>query len=223
MKKIIFVLACLLCLNTTFAQQTFPFWNDIQKFKTQDSVAFPASEQILFIGSSSFTMWRDVVDYFPKHKILNRAFGGSQLVDLIRYRYEVIFPYQPKQIVMYCGENDFAVSDTVTVDIAVNRFETLFKLIRAKYPATPFAYVSMKPSPSRVKLLPKYKEANKRIESFLKTQKKTAFIDVYSKMLKPDGSPMIDIFLKDNLHMTAKGYKIWQKIMEPYLLKSNKK
>ena len=31
--------------------------------------------------------------------------------------------------------------------------------------------------------------------------------------------PMPDIFIQDNLHMNEKGYAIWQKIIEPYLLK----
>ncbi|OJU28006.1 MAG: G-D-S-L family lipolytic protein [Sphingobacteriales bacterium 41-5] len=219
MKKLSLLLIFVIGFSVANAQQPFPFWNDIQKFKSQDSIAFPASNQILFVGSSSFTMWRDVNDYFPGYKILNRAFGGSQLVDLIRYRYDVIYPYQPKQIVMYCGENDIAASDTVTADIVAERFKTLFHLVREKYPATPFAYVSMKPSPSRKHLMDKFDAGNKQIAAFLKNQKNAVFIDVYSKMLKPDGSPMDDIFLKDNLHMTAKGYKIWQKILKPYLKK----
>ncbi|MBK7097840.1 MAG: G-D-S-L family lipolytic protein [Sphingobacteriales bacterium] len=200
-------------------KEPFPFWNEVQRLKAQDSVAFPATNQILFIGSSSFTMWKDVGDYFPKYRIINRAFGGSQLVDLILYRYDVIYPYQPKQIVMYCGENDFAASDTVTADIAFNRFVTLFKLIRAKFPSVPFAYVSMKPSPSRIHLINKFREANEKIAGFLKTQKKTVFIDVFDKMLKEDGSPMDEIFLNDKLHMNAKGYAIWQKTILPYLKK----
>lgn len=219
MKKFL-LLAVLFYSSLLFAQQQpYPFWNDIQKFKTADSSSFPAANQILFIGSSSFTLWKDVAEYFPKHKILNRGFGGSQLVDLIRYRYEVIYPYQPKQIVIYCGENDFAAGNNVTPDIATERFKTLYRLIRAKYPSTPIAYVSMKPSPSRRNFLQQYKEANDKIALFLKTQKNTAFIDVYSKMLNPGGRPMEDIFLKDNLHMNAKGYKIWQQAIQPYLKK----
>lgn len=201
------------------AQTNLPFWNDIQNFKKHDSVSFPAASQVLFIGSSSFTMWRDVQDYFPKHKILNRAFGGSQLVDLIRYRYDVIFPYQPKQIVMYCGENDFAASDTVTVDIAVNRFKKLFSLIRAKYPDVPFAYVSMKPSPSRKHLLKRYESANDSIALWLAGQKKTKFVDVFHAMLDGNGEPMTDIFLEDKLHMNTKGYAIWKKLLLPVLKK----
>ncbi len=219
-RKAIYLLIIALCfMMPVKAQQGVPYWDEVQALKKKDSLSFPAANQVLFIGSSSFTMWKDVQDYFPKHQILNRAFGGSTLLDLIRFRYEVIYPYQPKQIVMYCGENDFASSDTVTVEMVLSRFKTLYKLIRAKYPATPFLYVSMKPSPSRAHLMPKYAEANKQIELFLKTDPKATFADVYSKMLKADGTPMEDIFLSDNLHMNAKGYAIWKKALEKMLLK----
>ena len=200
-------------------KEPFPFWNEVQKFKTADSVSFPASNQILLIGSSSFTLWKDIQTYFPDRKILNRAFGGSTLVDVIRYRYEVVYPYQPKQIVIYCGENDFASSDTVTVEMVVNRFTALFNYIRAKYKNVPVAYVSMKPSPSRVRLLEKYKEGNKRIQSFLATKPNTRFVDVYTAMLTPAGEPIPDIFIDDKLHMNAKGYAIWKKILERVFLK----
>lgn len=218
MKKIL-ILVFLFVASISFAQTTLPFWNDVQKFKKQDSVSFPSANQILFIGSSSFTKWTDVQDYFPGYKILNRAFGGSTLLDVTRYRYDVIYPYQPKQVVLYCGENDFAYSDTITVDMVVGRFKILYKYIRDKYPAVPFVYVSMKPSPSRAHLMQKYAEANKQIQVFLKKEKQCAFVDVYIKMLKPDGAPMEDIFLEDNLHMNAKGYAIWKKLLLPVLKK----
>jgi lysophospholipase L1-like esterase len=38
-------------------------------------------------------------------------------------------------------------------------------------------------------------------------------------MLLSDGSVNPALFIKDNLHMNAKGYAIWQKIIEPVLLK----
>ncbi len=217
LKILLIVFTC--SAGNSFAQTSLPFWNDIQNFKKQDSVSFPVPGQILFIGSSSFTLWRDVQSYFPGYKILNRAFGGSTLLDVARFRYDVIYPYQPKQIVLYCGENDFASSDTVTVDMVVERFKNLYNLIRAKYPAVPFVYVSMKPSPSRLNLMQKFADANRQIKQFLKNEKLSVFVDVYSKMLKADGSPMDDIFLGDNLHMNAKGYSIWKKLLLPVLKK----
>ena len=101
----------------------------------------------------------------------------------------------------------------------LKKFTTLYNYIRAKYKSVPVAYVSMKPSPSRVHLLEKYKEANRRIKSFLATKHNTKFVDVYSVMLNEKGEPMQDIFLSDSLHMNAKGYAIWKKKLETVLLK----
>ncbi|MDE3143926.1 MAG: G-D-S-L family lipolytic protein, partial [Bacteroidota bacterium] len=133
-----------------FAQ---PFKDEIDAFKKLDSAAFPAKGQILFEGSSSFRKWTDVQQYFPSHKIINRGFGGSTLPDVIRYADEIIFPYQPKQIVIYCGENDIAYSDTITAQIVLKRYQQLFFLIRSKLKNVEIDFVSIKPSPSRIKFL----------------------------------------------------------------------
>jgi lysophospholipase L1-like esterase len=219
LNRILSILILVFCLNNVHSQGTLPYWNEIQAFKTADSISFPAKNQVLFVGSSSFRLWKTLKDDFPKHRILNRSFGGATLKDQLRYRYDVIFPYQPKQIVMYCGENDFAESDTVTSTIVVERFITLFRLIRSKYPDVPFAYVAMKPSPSRIHLQAKVKEANEQIRSYLRNMRKTVFIDVYSAMLNADGSIKNELFSEDRLHMNDKGYAIWKRLIGPYLLK----
>lgn len=206
-------------MNNVHAQRALPFLSEIQAFKTADSIFFPEKNQVLFVGSSSFRLWKTLKEDFPKHRILNRAFGGATLKDQIQYRYDVIFPYQPKQIVMYCGENDFAESDTVTSAIVVQRFITMFRLIRSKYPDVPFAYVAMKPSPSRIQLQSKVKEANEQIKAYLQDKKKSDFIDVYSAMLNADGSIKHELFIEDRLHMNEKGYAIWKRLIGPHLLK----
>jgi lysophospholipase L1-like esterase len=169
-----------------------PFWNDIQNFKKQDSVSFPPKNAILLIGSSSFTKWTDVQDYFPGYTIVNRGFGGSTLLDEIFYVNDIVFPYQPKQIIIYCGENDLASSDTVTAAMVADRFKQLFQMIREKTEA-PIAFISIKPSPSRRHLIPKMREGNQLIKDFLTTQKNTSFIDVHQKMLNTIGEPIPEI------------------------------
>lgn len=197
-----------------FAQKNPPFSYEIQLFKKKDSLSFPEPGQILLIGSSSFTMWKDVQDYFPRKKILNRGFGGSSLPDLIRYQEDIIYPYKPSRIVIYCGENDFAASDTISVATVVDRFRTLFADIRYRLLQVPVIYVSMKPSPSRMHLMPKMEEANAAIRLFLKAQVRARYVDVYYPMLNKEGRPKPELFLADSLHMNAKGYKIWQKKMK---------
>lgn len=220
LKTIQLFFAFLLLSFTGIAQvQHPPFRNDIQLFKKQDSLHFPGSGKILFIGSSSFTKWTDVQDYFPGHPIINRGFGGSTLPDLIRYEDEIIFPYKPEQIVIYCGENDIAASDTITGKIVFQRFKKLFEDIRSKLPAVPIIYISMKPSPSRWEMRDRFIDGNKRIRKFLRKQKNTRFVNVWKPMLGKDGKPIENIFTADKLHMNAEGYAIWKKELEPFLLK----
>lgn len=217
-KKIRLLLVFLLCFGFSNAQLA-PFHADIQNFKTQDSLHFPPKHAILFVGSSSFTKWVDMQKYFPGYTIINRGFGGSTFPDAIRYADEIIFPYEPRQVVIYEGDNDLASSDKITPDSVLNRFEKFFTLIRENLPKTSIAFISIKPSPSREKLMPQMQEANLLIKNFLKDKKHAAFIDVYHSMLNKDGTPNKSIFIEDELHMNAKGYAIWQKIIKPYLLK----
>lgn len=210
-----------LLLGVAVAQDQKPdYWNDIQKFKLKDSIAFPGTGKILFVGSSSFTNWKDVQNYFPGYPIINRGFGGSALLDVIRYEKDIIFRYNPKQIFIYCGENDIANDSTVTGKIMFERFKKLYWDIRKNLPNVPVVYISMKPSPSRWHMRNKTMEGNKLIEKFLKKKKRNAdFVNVWDAMLGPNGEPKPEIFIQDRLHMNAKGYAIWQKIMLPYLIK----
>ena len=208
-----------LCLAGSTCLQAQPFLSDIEKFKLKDSLNPPAPKSILFVGSSSFTKWTDVNEWFPGLLIINRGFGGSSFPDVIRYANDIIIPYRPKQVVIYCGDNDLASSDSITAEIVFERFRTLFDLIRRQLPAENIVYVSIKPSPSRRRLFKEMEKANLLIQTFLSINSHTAFVDVFHKMLTSEGSIMPDIFLSDSLHMNAKGYAIWQKAIAPYLSK----
>lgn len=210
------ILLVFIFTSPSFSQ---PFINEINYFKKLDSITPPPEKPILFIGSSSFTNWKDVNDYFPTYPILNRGFGGSSLPHLVLYANDIIFNYNPKQIVIYCGENDLTSGKSITADTILQRFKRLHSLIRDKYPFISIVYISMKPSPSREKYLPVMKKGNKLIKKFTKKKKNTAFADVYHHMLTKKGDIIKEIFLPDNLHMNKKGYQIWQPIIEPFLLK----
>jgi lysophospholipase L1-like esterase len=219
MKNILVLFVGLFTTSFLHAQEKPAFYNDIQAFKKQDSISFPPKNAILFIGSSSFTLWKTVQQDFPSYTIINRGFGGSTIADQLRYVKDIVYPYQPKQVIVYCGENDLASSDTITAAIVSARFQKLFTLIRNKFPNVSIVYVSMKPSPSRQLLHGKMREGNRLIRNFLKTKKKTAFVDVYAEMIDDEGKPRPELFGPDNLHMNKQGYAIWQKAIEPYLLK----
>ncbi len=222
MKKYLFVFVLFLGILTATAQttSTIPFQNEIDVFIKKDSIIMPASNSILFVGSSSFNYWKDISNYFPGYPIINRGFGGSSLTDIIYFNQETILKYKPKQIYIYCGENDIAASDTITPAIVFERFKTLYTIIRTHLGnKIPVMYVSIKPSVARWSMEEKFVAANLLIRNFINKQKNTQFLDVHSAMLDTSGMVYKDIFIADKLHMNAKGYAIWQKIIAPTLVK----
>lgn len=218
-KYLIKQILLLFVIISCYSANAQPFINEIKAFRRADSASMPPQNAILLIGSSSFTNWKDVAKYFPEHTIINRGFGGSSLPHMTMYAEDIIFKYNPKQIIIYCGENDIAGSSTVTADTVFERFKILYSIIRSKYKKVPIAYISMKPSPSREKYLETMRKGNALIKGFMEQQKRSSYIDVYSSMLDANGKVLTHIFISDKLHMNAEGYKIWQGVIAPYLVK----
>ena len=212
-KQIIF--KTIICIYLLFfiinvSAQNPPFWNDIQTFKKQDRISMPMHYKTLFIGSSSFTKWKTLEHDLPEYAPLNRAFGGSTLTDVFRYRKVVIDKFNPVRIVIYCGENDIASSDAVTGKMVLERFRLLYQHIREKFPTIDVYYISLKPSPLRWSMRQRMLDANYRIADFCKNQKNTYFISIWNQMLK-NSKPNPSLFIEDSLHMNKNGYEIWKK------------
>jgi len=214
MKKLFSILLVVFSLFY-FAQEKPAFWKEIQDFKQINKENPPQKDIVLFLGSSSFTYWKDVNDYFPGKTIVNRAFGGSSLYDLNLYSKELLEPYQPRQIVIYCGENDIA--GNVKPKAVLNRFKNFYKEVRKYHPNIPVEYVSMKLSPSREKYWEQMKQANTLIKKYISRQKNIRYIDITKIMKDPNGKVRTDIFLEDMLHMKPEGYKLWTEVMAPYI------
>ena len=194
--------------------QNKPYWDEIKAFKKSDSIQEPKDGMILFIGSSSFRMWKSVKEDFNNETILNRAFGGAKLLDVINYQNEVALKYKPKEIFIYCGENDVASSEKVNGRVVLKRFKILYKSLRKHFPETPIVFVSLKPSPSRWEMKERMMAANALISKYLRSKRNATFVSIWDEMLE-NGVPKNDIFLEDNLHMNKEGYAIWVKKMNP--------
>lgn len=218
MKSIFKFLLLFFALSSTlFFSQKHEYFDDVQNFKKLNAEKTPQKDAILFLGSSSFTRWTDVAQYFPDKVIINRAFGGSRLADLNYYAEDLLNPYSPKQIVIYCGENDIVYQDKPSADEVFNRFKQFYKTVRTKFPKANISYVSIKYSPSRMQYWETMKKVNKKIKCFLKWKCNANFIDITKAMNDENGNVRKDIFVEDMLHMKPEGYKIWTKVMYPYL------
>jgi lysophospholipase L1-like esterase len=216
MKKLLcfLTLSLIVCFSAVHAQK---YQDDINTILKWDKMYAPPANPILFTGSSSIRKWDDLERTFSSYVVMNRGVGGAVTNDIIYYADQIIFPYHPRQIVLYVGENDL-VEKGVTADTVFNRFQKLYTTIRSKLPNTPIVYISIKPSPSRVQFLPVAKQANSMIRNYIAKQSRITFVDVFQLMLDKNGKPRKELFVEDMLHMNSQGYAIWQKAVKPHLL-----
>ena len=186
---------------------------EIKAFEASDRKNPPPKHAILFVGSSSIRKWQTLAKDFPGKEVINRGFGGSEIADSTAFAERIIFPYEPRMIVFYAGDNDLA--NGKSVEQVVADYETFVRTVHAKLPQTRIAFISIKPCPLRWKLIEKVKMVNERIAAM--KGDKLVYIDVYSHMLGADGKPPADLFLADGLHPSAKCYQLWASLIGPYL------
>ncbi|CAF0952771.1 unnamed protein product [Adineta steineri] len=171
---------------------------------------------VVFYGSSSIVMWNTLAQDFPAYTTLNRGFGGSTLVECFQQYKRIAYPLEPSVFIIYAGENDIANGQPAIALQTV--FRQFIPLIRRFYPHIPIAFISLKPSPSRIDKMNQMKDANNRIRDDIRLlYPGVTFIDIWGDMLLPDGQPNRDLFLSDMLHMNSKGYVIWTKAVANYL------
>jgi hypothetical protein len=214
-KVLLFLFLALAVGESVQAQTGFPFANEIQAFKHQDSISFPPKDGILFIGSSSIRMWTDLQQRFPGKPIIRRGVGGCELWQLVDYYTPyILFPYHPRKIFIYAGENDIAAGKTG--EFVFDEFQKLFEMINKKLPDATVYYMSVKMSPSRAKHFKEVAVANELIKNYLNNKPNSTFIDLNTVLLKTNTSmPDSSLFRADYLHLNSKGYDRWQQVLEP--------
>ncbi len=187
----------------------------IAAMEKRDKEKPPAEGAVFFCGSSSVVRWPLEMS-FPGRKVVNRGFGGSQIADSAHFAPRIVTPHRPGAIVLYAGDNDIAGGKTPETVLA--DFRAFVKAVREKLPDVPIYCIAIKPSVARWKLWPKIQKANEMIrEECGVAGKRLAFIDITAAMLDGDGMPRPELFVKDGLHLSEAGYKVWTRIVEAHL------
>ena len=201
----------------TFAQPTTaqPFAEDIARFEARDRAAPPATDAVLFVGSSSIRLWQTLDADLDPLPVINRGFGGATLVDVIRYTDRIVLPYRPAAVVLYAGENDLARGASPAEVVA--RVEALVTRVRMALDA-PVVFLSIKTAPARQQLRPAIDETNRLVADLAAATPGLRFLDVAESLVAEDGSPQFDHYAADALHLSPAGYAEWTAVVRPFLI-----
>jgi len=192
-------------------------WDQAFEAFTADDESHPHPEGgVLFVGSSSIRLWSDLQDQFKDLPVvINRGFGGSQLADCVKNLNRLVIRYRPSTVLVYAGDNDLAAG--TTPEEVLHRFTAFVEGVHRELPGTRIAYISIKPSPSRIGLLPQIRQTNTLIRDYAEGLDRVSFIDVYTPMLDAAGKPRGELFRADLLHLNADGYALWKRVIGPHV------
>jgi lysophospholipase L1-like esterase len=170
---------------------------------------------IIFYGSSSIRRWKTLSQDFVGYPVVNCGFGGSRLSDCVRYVSPLVLRLNPAAVVLYAGDNDLA--EGAQPDQAFASFRDLYRALRSYSAQMPIAYISVKPSPARIRNIDNILLFNQMVQAFLQNQPATKYIDVYTAMLGPDQKPNPALFVQDQIHLSGLGYQILRRDISTFL------
>jgi len=200
--------------------QGFDRWeSSIQKLEQQIADGSSKPGGVLFLGSSSIRKW-DLGKWFPDQQTTNHGFGGSEVADSLYFFDRIVKPLRPSMIVMYAGDTDIGKGKTAEI---VHRDFTRFviKLKQELGTDTRLGFIAIKPSIKRWNLSGEMAKANQMIAKDCASDEQLVYFDIWTPMLGEDGKPMPDLFEKDGLHLSDKGYKIWTNVINKHLTVTN--
>ncbi len=185
----------------------------IDKFREADKASPPPEDLILFTGSSSIRFWASLKEDMSPQTVLNRGFGGAHIAHVNYHFNEVVKTYRPKAIVFFCGTNDLAALKSPAETFS--DFKEFHSMIEKELPGTKLIVIGVKPTIAREYLIKEEKEFNNLISILASEEDLLTYVSVWDPMLTNEGKPDPALFAEDGLHINAKGYEIWTKLVKP--------
>ena len=173
-----------------------------------------ATGQTVFYGSSSIRLWDTMAEDLKSRRLVNRGFGGSTLKACVYFFERLLLPLEPRALLLYAGDND--LGDGATPDTVLQSFAAFQEKLEQHFPAIPFAFMSIKPSPARFSIVDQIQATNELIKGAIAQSGHGEFINVFPSMLGRDGRPRKELFTEDGLHLSHKGYVVWAETLVPY-------
>jgi lysophospholipase L1-like esterase len=198
------------------AARDYSRWEkEVTAYEASDREKPPPRGGILFIGSSTIRRWETLSQDFPDQKVINRGFGGTEIVDSTHFADRLIFPHEPRQVFLRAGGNDIHAGRTPRQ--VAHDFAEFVRVVHGRLPKTEIIYIGVSPAPSRWAESDKYRELNRLIRKMALEMPRVGFVDTFDMVLRPDGSARPELFVKDRLHFAPEGYELLRERVRPFL------
>ncbi|TFF29747.1 GDSL-type esterase/lipase family protein [Mucilaginibacter psychrotolerans] len=176
-------------------------WNNFLN-KSNDTLAN------VFIGTS-LTSGFPVHSEFSNDTVRNAGFSGAKSGFILEH-FKLVLKHHPRKIFIEAGTND--INFKVSIDTFITNMSTMIQLARRSSARIYVQSILPTRRPGMNEWIPTWNAKLKQ----LCVENNVPFIDLYPHYLDDDG--MLDKDLTtDGIHLTAAGYYVWRKNIQPFL------
>ena len=181
------------------------FEAELEKLKKLVNQKKEVANQLIFYGSSTIRLWRNIESDFSGFNSINLGFGGALIKDLTKNFEDLFKSLNPKYIITYLGGNDLTLGYSAKkISLKIIDF---FEKVNKKFPDSLIINLSIKPSFERIKDIEKIEKINSLIKAESKANNNLIQLDFYNDLMSVNKINS-DFYLQDGLHLNNKGYQI---------------
>jgi lysophospholipase L1-like esterase len=181
----------------------------------QPAARAAAGGAVMFVGSSTFHRWADLEKQMEPLPIVNRAVDGLYTGDILRMIDPVVVPARPRVVGYYAGSNDVSAGDSA--DAIFARIRQFVDRVSTALPDTQIVFVSMNRAPEKRHRWDAVDAINRRVAAYATESKNLQYVDVNRVLFTADGSPRLDFYMPDQLHLRPAAYVEFARILKPVL------
>ena len=215
---IISLSSCSTAIDMSKYQEASKVWEkEIQQLEAKDKAETDPQNAILFIGSSSIRLWKNINTDMQPYPVIQRGYGGSKFSDNLFYVERLVRSHDFRALVMFFANDITGGTNDRTPEELVTIVKENIKKVRAIKPNKPILLIEITPTNLRWKVWQQAKQANELLKNMSKKMKNVYFIETAAAYLDAEGKPRSELFGSDQLHQNQKGYDIWSAIIKKRL------
>ena len=170
---------------------------------------------IVFAGDSLTALWRGLDAEFPQQRIANRGIGGDVSRGLLFRFEEDVLELQPKAIVLLIGTNDLTARQPASDTLA--NLESMLDIRDRRVPTAHVVLCTVPPSanpkapvdPHQLRVL------NAGLRQLAARREGVSLVDLFAATATASGTPDLQWFKPDRLHLSDAGYDRWKTALVP--------
>jgi hypothetical protein len=187
---------------------------EINAFDQLNATTDYSEDAILFTGSSSIRLWKTLAEDMVPYPVIQRGYGGAHFRDIVFFTERILADHSWSMVVCFVANDISGSPKDGSPKEVLSLFKLFVKQVREKHPDIPILQIAVTPTLSRWDYWDEINKVNQLLKSYCEKTANLYFVDTVTTYLDTFNQPKSEWFVKDQLHLNAKGYEVWNGLIK---------